>query len=79
VLAEFNGSVSQLRFAACCVISYTPRDIKYIPVHSLVDLFPEELDIIEDGFTTFKKKPFCLNHYNYYMIPFTNPKCTTEL
>ena len=30
------------------------------------------------NFTMFKKKPLCLNHYNYYMIPFTNPKCTTE-
>ena len=41
VLAEFDSSVSQLCFATYCVISYTPEDIKYVPVHSLIDLFPE--------------------------------------
>ena len=47
ILAELDGAVSRLRFAAFRVIPYAPRDIKRIPVRSLVDLTAEELDSIE--------------------------------
>ncbi|KIM34846.1 hypothetical protein M413DRAFT_79978 [Hebeloma cylindrosporum] len=50
MLSELDGSVSRLRFAAFRVIPYAPRDIKRIPVHSLVDLSPDQLDEIESGF-----------------------------
>ncbi|KIM35648.1 hypothetical protein M413DRAFT_79143 [Hebeloma cylindrosporum] len=50
MLSELDGSVSRLRFAAFRVIPYAPRDIRRIPVHSLVDLSPEQLDDIENGF-----------------------------
>ncbi|KIM40033.1 hypothetical protein M413DRAFT_54339, partial [Hebeloma cylindrosporum] len=47
VLAELDGAVSRLRFAAFRVVPYAPHDIKRIPVRSLIDLTTEELDEIE--------------------------------
>ena len=49
--------------------------------NNIVRKFPTQISplFFYTNFTMFKKKPLCLNYYNYYMIPFTNPKCMTEL
>jgi hypothetical protein len=44
ILAELDGSISKLRFAAFRLVPYYPRDIRAIPVTKLTDASPEALD-----------------------------------
>ena len=49
-LAELNGAVSHLKFAAFCLVLYYPRSRKIIPVMKIVDASDlEQLDDDEDG------------------------------
>jgi hypothetical protein len=44
ILAELDGSISKLRFAAFRLVPYHPRDLRAIPVTKLTDASPEALD-----------------------------------
>lgn len=44
ILAELDGSISKLRFAAFRLVPYHPRDIRAIPVTKITDATPEALD-----------------------------------
>ena len=49
-LAELNGAVSHLKFAAFCLVLYYPQSRKIIPVTKIVDASDlEQLDDDEDG------------------------------
>jgi len=37
ILAEVNGTVSRLKFAAFCLIPYHPRSQKYLEITEFVD------------------------------------------
>ncbi|TFK18548.1 hypothetical protein FA15DRAFT_603116 [Coprinopsis marcescibilis] len=44
ILAELDGSISKLRFAAYRVIPYIPRDIRRVPVTTITDIDPAALE-----------------------------------
>ncbi|KJA18650.1 hypothetical protein HYPSUDRAFT_111329, partial [Hypholoma sublateritium FD-334 SS-4] len=44
ILAELDGSVSRLRYAASRLLPYAPRNLKAVPVTSITDLSPDELE-----------------------------------
>jgi hypothetical protein len=48
ILSELDGAVSRLRFAAFRLIPYYPRSYVSIPITRLVDLTPEELDMMTE-------------------------------
>jgi hypothetical protein len=46
ILADLDGSLSKLRYAAFRIFPYYPRDLHAVPVTKLVDLPDEELDAL---------------------------------
>jgi hypothetical protein len=44
ILAELDGSISKLRYAAYRLLPYHPRDIRRIPISSITDMSSEQLD-----------------------------------
>lgn len=44
ILAELDGSISKLRFAAFRLVPYHPRDIRAIPVTKITNATPEDLE-----------------------------------
>ncbi|KAJ3555386.1 hypothetical protein NP233_g12222 [Leucocoprinus birnbaumii] len=82
ILAELDGSISKLRFAAFRLVPYHPRDIRAIPVTKLTDASPEILDDMTyepESFPTPSDTPpstttttlFSTNSYQFSHIPTT--------
>ncbi len=44
ILSELDGALSRLRFGASRLLPYSPRDLKAVPVTSITDLSPADLD-----------------------------------
>ncbi|KAF9439843.1 hypothetical protein P691DRAFT_689516, partial [Macrolepiota fuliginosa MF-IS2] len=44
ILAELDGSISKLHFAAYCLAPYHPQDIWAIPLTKFTDTMPEQLN-----------------------------------
>ncbi len=44
ILSELNSALSRLRFGTSCLLPYSPRDLKAVPVMSITDLLPADLD-----------------------------------
>jgi hypothetical protein len=44
ILAELDGSISKLRFAAFRLFPYYPRNLRAVPVTKITDATPEQLD-----------------------------------
>lgn len=49
ILAELDGSVSRLRFAAFRIFPYRPRNMKEVPVTRIVDMPEEEIQALADN------------------------------
>ncbi|KAF5355069.1 hypothetical protein D9756_005757 [Leucocoprinus leucothites] len=77
ILAELDGSISKLRFAAFRLVPYYPRDIRAIPVTKLTDATPEALEDMtydpESSHSSQTTPPLTVN------VAFSPPSTTTLL